>query len=187
MAFLPWRLPAGGRLFSRTPRRLSAKSERCAPTWAERSDAAALDQILGISLVCVSPPAVSCGCSWHHGTMGVPPRACRLFICICRTALPGLRQGTAQGWGKGGNKGNSTHNLTLKQLSHLASQAKALQSSAAALGWAISFTPRARAKVQTRATTTPATAIKNRLPSGCFRQDLQEDSLRSKKVGSLLS
>ena len=55
-------------------------------------------------------------------------------------------KGQRKGGGKGGNKGNSTHNLTLKQFGHLASQAKALQSSAATLGWTISFTPKGSGK-----------------------------------------
>ena len=44
--------------------------------------------------------------------------------------------------GKNGGKGNRGPDPTLQQLGHLAPQAKALQSSAAAMGWALSFTPK---------------------------------------------
>ena len=79
------------------------------------------------------------------------PRACPLShagSAFGSSAHRGQDSGKGQrkGGGKGGNKGTRGQDPTLRQLGHLAPQAKAMQSSAAALGWTISFTPKGGGK-----------------------------------------
>ena len=186
MAFLLWRLPAGGAPGWSHPRRLSAKSERCAPPWAERSDAAALDHALSGPLVCSLTFAWGCGCPmapWAD-PFAAAPGSTGSAASAARSSQDSGKGGGQPKGGKRGGKGSRGQDPTLQQLGHLAPQAKALQASAAALGWATSISPNGPGKGQQLPSPEQQTlqqlsmATSEQQQRRCFLQALQESYLR---------
>ena len=87
-------------------------------------------------------------------------------------------KGQAKG-GKKGGKGNRGPDPTLQQLGHLAPRAKSFQSSAAAMGLALSFTPKGSGRgVENRGKPNDSPShnksIRDLQLRRCFLQDMQE-------------
>ena len=142
MAFLLWRLPAGGRLV--LPFARSRRSRTAVPR-------------LGPALRrCRFGPKLSAALSSASCLPGLrlpmAPWRCPVSVGAAGSGLHSAQdsgEGTSKGQGKGssrGSKGKKGSAATLQQLGHLAPQARALQSSAAAMGWALSLTPKGHGK-----------------------------------------
>ena len=85
MAFLLWRLPAGGRLVL-PPRSESAKLDRCAPPWACAPTPPLWLEPSAV-LSSASHLGLCCGCTWLHGAARL---LLDLHLALCHHRTRGL-------------------------------------------------------------------------------------------------